>query len=498
MNPYLDFSPVSLSYVGALRGMRPRRPGESFTYAAVNVTDPDQLVCLAASNPEGHFYGLVAHAADRAEGEKLARARQVVNVMLFEGGLADLLAQAEKGTGLIPSLHYLCCDERQTMLSASERAAMFALAEKLLLPGGLFSYSYRAYKEDGDALSFLVRELAPEMDAGQAKEFLQELKKLGAFYFSDHPDMAAKLNQAIAAGVPDRFFADYERSDARSGSLDTILALGARGFAYAGDAHIPNNYIELAAPSDSHQLIIDCRRNPLYEPIKDFALNRQERCDIWCRRPVPMSASAPELFGTFVYGITVPRSEIPLQLKTQGKPVDLSAPLFAKLIDLMTLMPLSIGDFLTHVESNGFAPSDIVAAVQVLVACGIARPMRGHYRSATRADAAQPRLAGVFNQYLAHTTVTGAPVLLSSPMAGSAVAVSAREALVMQALNRAGLANSVSALLPELERLAKDPASASRVMDQETPTPEMACDMIKDTVSRSIVQWYAYGLLSAA
>ena len=68
----------------------------------------------------------------------------------------------------------------------------------------------------------------------------------------------------------------------------------------------------------------------------------------------------------------------------------------------------------------------------------------------------------------------------------------------MQALDRAGLANSVSALLPELERLAKNPALAAYVTDLAEPTATSAHDMIEDTVSRSIVQWYAYGLLEAA
>src|SRR5271170_2689729 len=113
MNPHLDFSPSSLGYVSALRGVRPRRPGESFAYAEAACADPDRLICLAASNPEGRFYGLVAGAADKAEGEKLARARQVGNVTFFEGRLADHQMQAEKGASPIPPLHYFCCDERQ-------------------------------------------------------------------------------------------------------------------------------------------------------------------------------------------------------------------------------------------------------------------------------------------------------------------------------------------------------------------------------------------------
>jgi hypothetical protein len=497
MNPDFDLSPAPLSYVAALRGIRPRRPGENFAYAEIVTGDPVRLVCLAASNSEGKFYGIAARAADKAEGERLAVVRQVDNVTFLEGHPSDFLARAEKGAAPFPPLNYLCCDERRTPLAASERAALFALAEKSLLPGGLLAYGYRAYDKDDGALRFLVREFAPEMNVSQAAEFLQELKKLGGFYFAQHPEVAAKLEQAIASNVPDQFFSGYDKGEAKSGSFDTIVALRPRGFTYAGDADIGKNYIERTAPVSAHQLIIDCQNNYLYEPIKDFALNRQERCDIWCRQPAPASENPAELFGGFVYGISRMRAEVPQQIKTESGPIDLSSPLYTKLIDLMTLIPVSIGDFLAHPDGKGFTPVEVVTAIQVLVACGLARPMRGHHRTMA-ASMAQPRLTGTFNQYLDKMPITGDRVWMASPVVGSAVAVSARDALVMQVLNRVGLADSVAALLPELERLAKDPASAARIMDAAVPTEEIATNMIKDTVSQSIVQWYAYGFLEAA
>jgi len=498
MNPDLAFSPAPLSYVAALRGIKSRQPGERFTYGEVMFSNPDRIVCLAASNPEGNFYGLALREEDKMEGEAEAKARQVGNVTFLTGKLSEFLAKTENKTGAIPPLNYFCCDERQANLMAPEHTALFSLAEKLLLPGGLFGYRYRAYEKEDGALCFLVRELAPEMNAEQAMGFLQELKNLGVFYFRNHLEASEKLDQAITSGVPDKFFADYEGTYARSGSFDTIVALRPRGFVYAGDADIRLNYIDLAAPANAHQIVVDCRNNHLYESVKDFTLNRQERCDIWVHCPVTQTANLPELFGNFVYGITIPKEDVPKQVKTEGKQIDLSAPLFIKLIDLMTLMPVGIGDFLAHPNGKNFSAADVVNAIQTLVACGIARPMRGHYKSTTRADIAQPRLVGSFNRYLDKTAIDGNKIWLASPVAGSAMEVSARDALVMQALNRAGLANAASVLLPELQRLAKDPVSAASILHAVAPTSETATQMIKDSVMESAVQWYAYGLLAAA
>jgi hypothetical protein len=281
-------------------------------------------------------------------------------------------------------------------------------------------------------------------------------------------------------------------------TFDTIVALRPRGFIYAGDSNIAANYIELMVPKEAQDIIVKCTKNPLYESIKDFVLNRPVRTDIWCRQPVPHSSEVAELFGPFTYGISMDREEVPSVMQVQGKSIDLSTPIFTSLIDLMALVPATIGDFLSHPSGKNFMPLDIVGAVQILIACGVARPMRGHHASGDLSNIEKPQLVGGFNRYLDKTALTGSSVWMASPVIGSAIKISARDALVMQALGRVGLVNSPSALLPELERLAENPSQAAKIMDVATPTAEIARDIVQDVVGKSIVKWYAYGLLEAA
>jgi hypothetical protein len=236
----------------------------------------------------------------------------------------------------------------------------------------------------------------------------------------------------------------------------------------------------------------------LYEQIKDLVLDRTTRSDIWCRQPVQQTAAVSELFGLFSYGIPMQREEVPMEMIAKGKIINLASPLYSRLIELMTLMPISVGDFLSHPTGQDHNPDEVVEAIHVLVACGLAHPMRGVREVSDVTTVMQPRLLGAFNQYLDKMPINGSDMWMSSPVLGGAISVSARDALVMQALGRAGLANSVSVLLPELERLAKNPAQAAKVMDTAEPTAEMAQNMIQDVVGKSIVRWYAYGLLEAA
>ena len=497
MKPLSTFSPVSLRYIAALRGNKPKRTGAAFTYAEVACQNPEALICLAASNPEGRFYGFVADDTARRDAENEADKRGTFNAVFLAGTPSEMLARLANGSSLPPMLDYLCCDESLTPLSAAEHEAMFDLAQKRLNPGGLFAVSYRAHDREDGALRFLVRELAAEMDDDQQQAFLTEIKHLGAAYLARHADIAARLNDAIAKGAPKDFFSLYDGAPATSASFDTIVAMRSRGLAYAGDATLVSNYVELAIPAEAQELVVGCRANPLYESIKDFAMNRLVRSDIWVKEPSEMSANPAELFGGFAYGIVVPRDQIPTAHAAQGKTIDLSDSLYAKLLDLMSIMPIGVGDVLVHPSGADERPEKILEALQILVACGIAIPMRGQLAATNSSGTAQPRLVGSFNRYLDKTNLTDRDVCLSSQVMGCGIAFSAREAFVMQALNRAGLANSVSALMPELRRIAHTSASLS-VIKADEATAEMAYSLICDVVGKSLPQWYAYALLEAA
>lgn len=497
MQVHTHLSPISLSYVAALRGVKPRRPGDAFFYAACNVQQPETVIGLAASNPEGTFFVLTGDQEIADNARAVAQDRGVRNVTVLTGSLQEINRRLGAGEELLPPLHYLCCDESDVTLTASERAALFDLAAHHLLPGGLLGYGYQVAPTLKDVLKFLVREFAPEMNAQQALDMLIELKKLGTTLWQNDPALAAQLDNAIAKNMPDAFFTLFEEGVATSRTFDTMVALRPRSLAYAGDSHIPANYIELSVSPEAQEVVIKCRDNHLYECIKDLAIGRHVRTDIWCKQPAVFSQSPAELFGGFAYGI-LPHVKVPTAYEAKGKVIDLTTPLYAKLLGLMATMPIGIGDFMAHADGTGFEPGQIVEALTVLVACGLVHPMRGVREGLRVSSVAQPRFMGQFNQHLSQTILQGGRQVMASAVLGDVISISPRDALVMQALDRAGLANSISALLPELERLSTNPAVAAQVSDLTTPDEQSARRMIESVVTESIATWYAFGLLEAA
>jgi len=498
MKPQSMFSPVSLHYIAALRGNKPKKTGTEFSYAEINCTSPESLICLAASNPEGHFYGFLQDEATRQEADHLAKERETTNVIFLKGTPSEILDKVNKGTTQLPMLDVLCCDERQKALTPEQHTALFDLAQKQIVPGGLFVSSYRAYDQNDGALRFLVRELAPEMNEAQKRDFLAEIKILGLSYLSRNPKMREALQSAISNDAPQKFFALFDDgAPAASETFNNLVAASRRGMAYAGDATMALNFVEMAVPKQAQDLIVSCRNNPLYEPIKDFALDRLTRSDIWVKAPFEQSTDPKVLFGGFAYGLIVTQNKIPPFFAAMGKSIDLSSPLFIKVMELMSIMPIGVGDALVHSSCKNEAPEKILEVFQLLVACGFASPMRGFLSPIESANITNLRLAGGFNRFIEKTDLGNQDVTFSSQVAGYGLVFPVQDAFVMQAIGRAGFSNSVTALLTELQRIANTPTAIPNVKNV-SPTQEIAHKMILDIVEQSLPQWYAFAILEAA
>ncbi|MDD2325266.1 MAG: methyltransferase regulatory domain-containing protein [Alphaproteobacteria bacterium] len=484
----VDTSPVRLSYVAALRRVVPLSLVQPFTYAQTGTFDPDMLICLAASNPDGTFYGVLPDEAACGKAEAQVQGYRVSNISFVSS------------TKELPTnLTYLCTTHTDSQLTAPQRDELFTLAQTHLADGGMLCTSYKAYGNPDDTLRFLISEFAPEMNETQAKEFLTEIRDLGSLYFADHSIAREALETAIKQGTPATFFsACGQGTPSPSDTFETMSNLLPRGFAFVGDADVACNYLEMVAPPSSHAHLQQCSDHLLYEPIKDFALQRLVRHDLWIKLPVYQSMQAPDLFNAFTFGITIPQDQVPSSVKTKTGEISLTSPLYTRLIDVMTTLPMGIGDFLTHPAGAGFDPEEVLTALNILVATGIARPMRGRYCPTGQMDTSKPKWANSFNTYLDSTTIDTDHVAVASTIIGGPLMLSAKDALVLQAVNKVGISSSAIELTPTLITLGtKNPTLAIKIMGTAQPTHDLVKTVISQTLANNVTLWYAYGLLAA-
>lgn len=488
MQQTLNLDPVALRYAAALRGVVPPAPETPFRYARFGAIALNEALCLAASNPEGIFQFVLPDADAVAVATARAQALRLAQCSFVTPDAPEAFAPVD----------IFCAD-----LGAAPNAAWLSqaqtMAQQRVVPGGLFVCRYAPFPPQCDALQFMVAEFAPELPVAQQGEFLHELKQLGGSYFATHPAAAAALDEALGQQKPDVFLQRYGHGvKPDSVAVQMIAALAPAQFGYMGDAAIQANYLELMVPPAAQDVLYGLRQHLLYEVIKDFATARPTRSDIWVRQPASFSAEAPVLFGNFYFGLR-DSTTTPARLEKNGQTLDLTTPLFQQMLTLMRLMPLTIGDFLAHPDCQDFTPVDVVAAVHMLVAYGVAAPMRGSFAGLGQANVDYPRLAGAYNQQLQRDVVQDAPIYLASTVAGRPLELDFTEALVLQAVGRVGLAESADALMPELQRVAGNPAMAGKIfVSGAAVAADFAENLIRDICNDHMVSWYALGVLDAA
>lgn len=488
MQQVLDLDPVMLRYAAALRGVVPPLPETPFHYVRWGMPDQTVALSLAASNPEGQFSFIVADEPARQAAEQRRQALRLKNCAFLQQEAAAGLRQVQ----------FLCADLRGD--AAADMAKLQALAGSALAPGGLFACHYTPFAAGQDGLHFMAAEFAPEMTPAQQLEFLTELQQLGAQYFASRPTAAQDLASAVTSQTAEPYLQRHGAGQpAQSATVQMIAAMTAQGCRFVGDATVQANYLEMMVPAAAQPLLATLRPHLLYEVIKDFATDRASRADIWVKQPATMSGDLAELFSPFYFGLAESSAGETPQVTLHGQTLDLTTPVFQAWLTLLRLMPLTIGDFLSHPQAAGIAPSDAVMAINALVAFQVALPMRASFGGLGRVDFSYPRLAGGYNQQLQQQNIAAATVLLASPVAGRPVQATLSEALVLQAVGRVGLAESADALMPELQRLAADPALAPQLFAQRVEiAPDFVETMIRDVCRQRMPNWYVLGILDAA
>lgn len=483
----LNASPTRMRYLAALRGIVPADACAPFTYIQMGLFDPEELLCLAMANTHGDFFGIIKDKKNLKETEKRAEALGITNFHL-----ADNEAK-------YPALtDFVCYASSDKSLNDKEQEEILKLVTSRLAPSGVLCWSYAAYSSRKDLLQFVTQKFTDELVPEKQINFLKELRILGESYFKKDEASLRALDKAIQEKDATSFLRHATMAqESRSVSAGAFQKLSSLGFAYVGDTDIQTNYSELVLSAQAQEILTSRQNHLFYEPAKDFALARLTRHDVWVRIPAHISDDMPTLYNSFTFGIVTAFNKIPEKIETKGGTViDLQTPLFSALVGLMSKLPLSVGDFVSHPDGAEFDPHDVLAAIQVLVATGVAQPMRGRYEMTLGSDA-QIIPTDLVKNYLCDATISTPIVRIASPILGGAVLLSAREALVLQAICRTGAVNSAGALFEELTNISKSrPALAAQIMDSAEPSTELTDSIIETVITNDATRWYAYGLMA--
>lgn len=136
---YRECTPGWLDWVALLRGAEP--PNDSRRVLELGCGQGFGLCVAAAANPEHQFVGVDFNPEHIAHARSLARRTGLTNIAFHE---ADFIAQAAAETLPWDHCDYLIAHGILSWVNADVRRAIFRLADRTLVPGGLAYFSYNS------------------------------------------------------------------------------------------------------------------------------------------------------------------------------------------------------------------------------------------------------------------------------------------------------------------------------------------------------------------
>ena len=492
----IPFDPITLSYVMALRGVRPRLPKEDFTYGELGCGTGERIVLLAACNPEGVFFGFDSDIEKLNKAAEKAEEVGIKNVTFSKASATELKEAVDAKIISGKSFDYLVYNDAGN--AQSETPAVICDVTKCLLrDNGVLAYRYATYNEaNADELLFksLTRHiLAEQPDKGEA--LAQEWRGLSHAYLSNHPALAQAFDKALSEGKGFEWLRNASNGDTKtSKTLEVSQLFSGRELTYLGSANLSANYMELSAPDACHKALEAKRLHPLYESLKDLATGTNERIDLWGREPLVRTDNLVSLFSEFTFGVTEPAEQVVRTVTFQGKSISFAGPLYDSVISLASVMPTTMGDLVHHETLSQVDAITILNTVQLLVACGILTPMRSSFEGGI--DMSNPKLVGTYNQSLRKIRPDIQEYAFASVVAGRPVFFSGLNTLVLQNLDKGGVDGIAGFMCDDLLRLAQHPHLQPLNLNSTTRAAEEAYNQIEISFQQYMVRWFSLGLIN--
>ena len=446
-----DLGPPRLRLVAAVNGFAPP-PATDFDYCELGCGHGDTLVALAAANPRARFVGVDFNAEHVAHGRGLAFEGGVDNVQLLDLDFEALLAED------LGPFDYVVAHGVLSWVAPAKRKAVLDFAAARLKPGGLLYVSYNALP--GWAAIEPLRQLltsgaaADEGSLGRARhglDFARRVADAGAEYFLQNPAARAMLETLEKLGLSYLVHEYLHQHWQPMYFAQVAREMATADLHFVGVQPLFLNFRDLAVPASTWPLFEGVTDRHAFEGLKDFALNEYFRRDVYVKGAPRRSeaVTAAYLEGTPFGGAA---AEVPLErdVTLRHHTMHFDAPVFDGLFAALADGAQSGRVLAARPELASFGADAVRAALLRLVIGAHAAPLQIPTRATTLDPRAEYTIVLPYNRMvLAQPVRSDSPIVLASPVAGTALALPVLSAMAIRALtetNAAGRAGWIAAM----------------------------------------------------
>ena len=460
---YREMTPTHLAWAALLQGEV--MPLQRFRYVDLGCGQGFNLILLAASFPDSQFLGIDFMPAHVRHARKLAEDAKLTNIRFVE---ADFMQLAQDPVSLLDAsggdldgqVDYAVAHGIASWVSPTVRASLWALAARLLRPGGLYYTSYNTVPGWLSAQPFqhLVRlNLRTAVDGGAAirktLEAFARLEEVKAPIFAAQPGLKARLK---SAGELDMAYINQEYNNQNwqpQYVADMMAEAGAVKLAWLGTATLPDAFDGLMPVAAAK--LIQAEPDPVMrESLRDIATLKAFRRDLYIKGKAPAWAGQRQRQVEATRFVSSPFMALPegsngkLELATTAGKISFNRGAFKGVLDIAAQPGgASLNDI--QLRTGDARLADTVQKVSLMMDAGwIQIPL------------AAPANASRLNLAIAQAVRDGAPYrALAVPGVGQATTIDALKALLLaesaQGAQFPAQAPAVEGLLEKLAQLRR-------------------------------------------
>ncbi len=443
---FRELAPSYLHLLTLLMGVRPVPVGQrEFSYCELGCGQGLGTLIAAAANPHGHFVGVDFNPAQIAKANDLAERAGLDNVSFHEESFAAL---AQKGEADGSKFDMVVLHGIYSWISADNQRHIVDIIRSRLKPGGLVYVSYNCMPGWGAfaPVQRLMREFASrrpgrsDQNVLAALAFVNELGAKGARYMKANEPVTRNLARMADK---DRTYLAHEYLNEHWEALyhiDVARQMAEARLEYIGSATVSDNVLALTAPPEIAAML-PSGDPALAETIKDFAVNRQFRRDLYVRGPVRLTGQqfVHEL-GAVRFALTIAPERATLTLTTSAGELKSNAPLVGPLLERLKEGSASFAELAALPPVSGMPAWQVAQALSLLVESGQIHPL-------LESGEAEPQAAQALNATLLEAARHDESMqFLAAPAIGSGVYVANAEQLVLLAMKHLGTSDDVGAL----------------------------------------------------
>jgi SAM-dependent methyltransferase len=345
--PYLrDFKPMLapawLDHVALVGGIEPPDRRNGFTWCDLGCGQGVAAAILAATHPNGEFFGVDAMPVHTDHGRRLASGAAIPNVRFHA---ADFAAAIELG---LPQLDYIVAHGVYSWVDRASQSALLRFVDRRLKPGGLVYLSYNALPGWVRDLPFqrLVQELDRIFPGDSAARFAAAAKIARALADAGVPALADSFIVKELKERPEDYAPAYLVHEFMPAAwrplwvTEVRAAMAPIGLEPVGSATLSENLDWMVLDEPARETLATIADPGAAELVRDFYLDQRLRCDVFARgnRRVGPSERAERLLAS-AFALARPLCEIRYRTLTPAGPLSYDSPAARAIIAAVAAAP---------------------------------------------------------------------------------------------------------------------------------------------------------------